>query len=71
MFSLVILCLGAGTITIPYVFYENGVYLGTFFLVFGGTVSFYSGYLIAYCAEKTGGHSYEEIAYKLYGTRAM
>jgi amino acid permease len=63
--------LGAGTITIPYVFYENGVYLGSAFLLFGGSVSFYSGYLIAYCAEKTGGHSYEEIAFKLYGKSAM
>lgn len=71
MFSLVIICLGAGTITIPYVFYENGVYLGLLFIAFGGAVSLYTGYLIAYCAEKTGGRSYEEIAFKLYGKTGM
>jgi len=31
----------------------------------------YTGYLIAYCAEKTGGRSYEEIAFKLYGKPGM
>lgn len=71
MFSLVIICLGAGTITIPYVFYENGIFLGLVFIAFGGAVSLYTGYLIAYCAEKTGGRSYEEIAFKLYGKPGM
>ena len=67
VFSLVIICLGAGTITIPYVYYENGIILGTIFLFFGGALSLYTGYLIAYCAEITGGSCYEEIANRLYG----
>jgi amino acid permease len=63
--------LGAGTITIPYVFYINGLLLGTFFILFGGSISIYTGFLIAYCAERTGGSSFEEIAYHLYGTKGM
>ena len=71
IFSLIIICMGAGTITIPYVFYENGLFLGTLFILFGASLSLYTGFLIAYCAEKTGGASFEEIAYHLYGTKGM
>lgn len=63
--------MGAGTITIPYVFYENGLFLGTLFVTFGASLSLYTGFLIAWCAEKTGGACYEEIAYHLYGTKGM
>jgi amino acid permease len=63
--------MGAGTITIPYVFYENGLILGTIFVFFGASLSLYTGFLIAYCAEKTNGSCYEEIAYHLYGTKGM
>ena len=66
-----IICMGAGTITIPYVFYKNGLLLGTLFILFGGSLSLYTGFLIAFCAEKTGGTSYEEIAYHLYGTKGL
>jgi amino acid permease len=71
VFSLIIICMGAGTITIPYVFYENGLFLGTVFIFFGGSLSLYTGFLIAYCSEKTGGRSFEEIAFHLYGTKGM
>lgn len=71
VFSLIIICMGAGTITIPYVFYENGLILGTVFVFFGASLSLYTGFLIAYCAEKTGGGSFEEIAYHLYGTKGL
>lgn len=67
VFSLIIICMGAGTITIPYVFFQNGIILGTFFICVGAFLSLFTGYLIAYAAEKTGGSSYEEIAYRLYG----
>ena len=50
MFNLIIICMGAGTITIPYVYYQNGLILGTFFIFLGGSLSLYTGYLIAYCA---------------------
>ena len=71
VFSLIIICLGAGTITIPSVYYENGLILGTVFIFFGGGLSLYTGYLISYCAEKTGGSSYEEIANNLYGNPGL
>ena len=71
VFALIIICMGAGTITIPYVFYENGLILGTLFVFFGASLSIYTGFLIAFCAERTGGASFEEIAYHLYGTRGM
>lgn len=44
VFSLIIICMGAGTITIPYVFYENGLILGTIFIMFGGSLSLFTGY---------------------------
>ena len=52
-FSLIIICLGAGTLGIPYVYYSNGFILGTFDIVFGGAISLFSGHLIAHCAEET------------------
>jgi amino acid permease len=63
--------LGAGTITIPSVFYDNGLFLGPAFIFFGAGLSLYTGYLISYCAEKTGGKSYEEIAGALYGKKGV
>jgi len=47
VFSLIIICLGAGTLTIPYVFYENGILFGTVCVLFGAVLSVYTGYLIA------------------------
>lgn len=63
--------MGAGTITIPYVFYANGLFLGTFFIFLGAFLSFYTGVLIALCAEETGGGCYEEIAFKIYGEKGL
>mmetsp|Transcript_2002 Transcript_2002/g.2980 ORF Transcript_2002/g.2980 Transcript_2002/m.2980 type:complete len:435 (-) Transcript_2002:22-1326(-) len=71
VFNLIIICMGAGTITIPYVYYQNGLVLGTAFIFLGGALSLYTGYLIAFCAQKTGGRSFEEIAEKLYGKYGM
>jgi len=71
VFSLIVICMGAGTITIPYVFYANGLFLGTFFIFLGAFLSFYTGVLIALCAEETGGGCYEEIAFKIYGEKGL
>ena len=71
VFSLIIICMGAGTITIPYIFYENGVFFGGILLLFGGSLSIFSGFLIASAADATGGKSYEEIAYILYGSKGL
>ena len=68
-FCLIVMCLGSGTVTIPYIFYANGIILSTVLICIGGILSYYTGYLIAYCAEKTGGKSFEEIAFKLYGEK--
>jgi amino acid permease len=64
-------CLGAGTLTIPYVFYANGIYFGLFLIFVYASLSLFTGHLIAYCAEKTGGKSYEEVAYVLYGKNGL
>ena len=71
VFSLVIVCLGAGTLTIPNVMYENGFIFGAILILFGGFLSAFSGYLIAYCAHKTNGSCYEEIALAIFGKRMM
>ena len=43
----------------------------TFFIFFGGALSLYTGFLISFCAEKTGGASYEAISYELYGQKGL
>ena len=63
--------MGAGTISVPYVFYENGVILGFILLFLAALLSCYTGWLVSYCAEITGGKSFEEIAMKLYGKKGM
>ena len=69
IFSLVIICLGAGTLTIPYAFYQNGYVVGCLCILLGAVLSAFTGYLIAYAASKTGGASYEEIALATYGPK--
>jgi amino acid permease len=71
IFSLVIICLGTGTLTIPYVFYELGFGLGLAALIFGGLISGFSAYLLAYCAFMTKGTSFEEIALVTFGKRGQ
>ena len=66
-FSLVIISLGAGTVAIPYVFYSCGFIFGSLAILLGGVLSMYTGHLIAYCAEQTGGTCYEEIAMTCFG----
>lgn len=46
IFALIIICLGAGTLSIPYVFYANGILIGTFLVIFGGCLSLYTGFLV-------------------------
>jgi len=53
------------------VFYANGIIVGIIMLLFGSALSVYTGYLIAYCAEATGGACYEDIALKLYGKSGL
>lgn len=67
IFALVIICLGAGTLTIPYAFYENGYAMGSFCIITGAFLSSFTGYLIAYVSDKTNGTCYEEIALATHG----
>ena len=67
IFSLVIICLGTGTLTIPNIFYLNGFVLGSFLIIFAAIMSAFTGYLIAYCCAKTNGTCFEEVAMATYG----
>lgn len=68
--SLVIICLGAGTLSIPFVFYKNGIVFGTILLAFAGYISYFTGYLVAICSEKVNAARYEDIAMATYGKKA-
>ena len=67
IFALVVLCLGSGTLTFPYIFYANGLFFGVLLIVFGASISVYTGWLIVKCAEYCEAKRYEDIAFKLYG----
>ena len=69
VFSLVVCCLGSGMLTIPYTFYANGFVLGTVFIVSGGILSTFTGYLMADASHRTNGTSYEEIALARLGPK--
>ena len=69
VFSLVIICLGAGTLTIPNIFYLNGFVLGSACIIFGAAMSAFTGYLIAYCCHKTNATCFEEVAMATYGKK--
>jgi amino acid permease len=70
IFSLIILCLGAGTLSIPYVFYQNGLVFGTFLLLLGAFLSIYTGWLVVICCHKLDAQRYEDIAMATYGKKA-
>ena len=63
--------MGAGTITIPYVFYELGFVLGALAIVFGGGISLFAGQMLTHCSEKTNAACYEEIAMVSFGKKAQ
>jgi len=69
VFSLVIVCLGAGTLTFPYVIYENGFFLGIGLILFGGLISAFSGYMIIFCIDQTKASCFEEIALACFNKR--
>ena len=71
IFSLVIICLGAGTLTIPYTFYALGFALGTFMLLLGGLMSVFAGWMLAYACQKTNATCFEECAMVCFGKKAQ
>jgi amino acid permease len=70
IFSLIVLCLGAGTLSIPYVFYKNGIIFGTILLALGALLSFYTGWLVAKLCHELNASRYEDIAMATYGKKA-
>ena len=68
-FSLIVCCLGAGTLTIPYAFFSNGFIVGTLCIVVGGVLSAFTGYIVAYCTHHTNSSCYEEIALATHGPK--
>jgi amino acid permease len=50
MFSLIIICLGAGTITIPYTFQQLGFVGGSFAIIFGGVISIFAAWMLTHAA---------------------
>lgn len=45
--------------------------MGTLSILFGGLISAFAAYLMAYCAHHTKSTSYEEIALATYGKKGM
>jgi amino acid permease len=70
IFSLIILCLGAGTLAVPYVFFANGIFFGTILLLIGAGLSLYTGWLVVICCHKVNASRYEDIAMATYGLKA-
>lgn len=70
IFALITMCLGAGTLSIPYVFYANGILFGTMLLIFGACLSLYTGWLNVTCCSRLRARRYEEIAEATYGGKA-
>jgi amino acid permease len=54
--------LGSGTLTFPYIFYENGIYMAILLILFGSSISVYTGWLVIKCAEYCNAARYEDIA---------
>lgn len=70
IFAMIIMCLGAGTLSIPFVIYKNGLVIGSFLLIFGALLSIYTGWLIVLCCEKLNAERYEDIALATFGRKA-
>ena len=67
VFSLIQITFGAGILTFPYAVMENGIVLGSFLIILGGVVSWYTGMLLIEASSRTGRVRYEDIAKCLYG----
>ena len=69
IFTLVAICLGMGTVTLPSVAQQNGIIVGLILVLFGAVISWYTGMLIIACAEQTNTDKYEDLALEAYGPR--
>jgi len=69
IFSLIAACMGAGTLTMPYIVSKTGIVFGPILILMGALLSYYAGMLIIKCSEMTGKLTYEEFAYIAYGRK--
>jgi amino acid permease len=67
----VTICLGASTITIPYVYYELGFVFGSFSILFGGAICMFTSQLITHCSELLKVQSFEQIAMASFGSKTQ
>lgn len=61
--------MGAGTLSFPYAISKNGLAFGTFLVILGAMVSYYSGMLIVIASNYSEKNKYEEMAYVIYGKK--
>lgn len=54
IFSLTAACMGAGTLTMPYIVSKTGLVLGPILILAGALLSYYAGMLIIKCSNLTG-----------------
>jgi len=69
IFSLVAACMGAGTLTMPYIISKTGIILGPVLILLGALLSYYAGMLIIKCTEITGKKTYEDFATQAFGKK--
>lgn len=69
IFSLVAACMGAGTLTMPYIISKTGIFLGPVLILLGALLSYYAGMLIIKCTEITGKKTYEDFALLAFGEK--
>ena len=50
IFRLIAACMGAGTLTMPYIVSKTGIVLGPLLIIIGAFLSYYAGMLIIKCS---------------------
>jgi amino acid permease len=69
VFSLITVILGAGILTFPYAFMQNGIIPATLLLLIAGVISWYTGILLIHASDYAQQTKYEDIAHVLYGRK--
>ena len=69
IFGLIAACMGAGTLTMPYIISKTGIVLGPLLVSAGAWLSYYSARLVIKCNTLTGRLTYEDFAEAAFGKR--
>ncbi|CAI2367731.1 unnamed protein product [Moneuplotes crassus] len=69
--SLVSATLGAGTVTLPFLAYENGIVLSSILVIIGASISYFCGMLLVRCAIIVKAERYEDFAEYCFGKKAI